>query len=478
MCPLADVINNNKVSTNTTVYSFAASAATQEEIEQAKIRDDHTKPVEPSRRIWRPQVTSLYEEPDCIPDPLSDLEILYKEFGKPIWINKSELPPRDDILKFDPEKHTKEFESNIQWADCPETFRPKIETLIKEFWDVFAEEGVRNTIRGAKFHVDTGKVAPVCARPPRYGPHESKIINELIEKLEKNGIIEDDDGPWGAPIVLAAKPHQEHVHWSKYIWRLCVSYRKLNAVTRPFTFPIIRCDDAVREIGDSKYFITMDLDSGYWQVACEEKSKAKLAFFTPIGKKRFKTMPMGATNAHPVFVALVAKFKEEWDKKAQQKKLDGYKSQVIVDDIMLSARDPDTLLTYFLCVLEVLQHYRCTAKLRKCRFFPSVAEFVGLDIHAEGNAPAKSKFEAFTKLEPPKSFTDLNMLIGCFGFYQEHIPLYETKIKRWRDTQKLRPQPGTPKEQEEVLIKQAWGPEDDRLLQQLKDHILSEPILK
>ena len=460
------------------IVTLAASAATAQEIAQANKRNDNTKPVQPPRRVWRPQVASQYKEPDCIPDPLADLEVLYRDYGKSLWTNKSSLPSRKDIIKYDKHSHEEEFNSNIQWADCPDKVRPRIENIIKEFWDVFAEEGVRNHIRGAQFHVDTGEVPPICVKPPRYGPHESRIINDLITKLEKNGIIEDDDGPWGAPIVLAAKPHQEHVHWSKYVWRLCVSYRKLNAVTRPFTFPIIRCDDAVRDIGDSEYFITMDLDSGYWQVACEEKSKAKLAFFTPTGKKRFKTMPMGATNAHPVFVALVAKFKEEWDRKAQTMKLSGFKSQVIVDDIMLSARDPETLIQYFVCVLQVLQHYRCTAKLRKCRFFPSVAEFVGLDINAKGNSPAKSKFEAFTKLEPPKTFTDLNMLIGCFGFYHEHIPLYETRIKRWRDIQKLRPQPGTPKQNEMTIIRKAWTPKDDQLLQQLKSDILSEPILK
>ena len=189
-------------------------------------------------------------------------------------------------------------------------------------------------------------------------------------------------------------------------------------------------------------------------------------------------MPMGATNAHPAFVALVAKFKEEWDRKASQRKLQGYKSQVIVDDIMLSARDIETLIRYFLCVLEILQHYRCTAKLRKCRFFPSIAEFVGLDISENGNSPARSKFRAFQQLGPPTTFTDLNMLIGCFGFYHEHIPLYEARLKRWRDIQKLRPQPGTPKEAETSILRNAWSSIDDDLLQQLKKEILSEPILK
>jgi hypothetical protein len=462
------------------IVSFAASAATQEELDEAKRRREieKSKPVKTERRIWRPQVTSQYKEPDCIPDPMSDLEILYKDFGKPLWATKNELPPRNDLIKFIPKIHGPELENNLQWKDCPENLRPRIKNIILEYWDVFAEEGVRKHIRGFQFHVDTGEVAPVCVKPPRYGPHESRVINELIDKLEANDIIEDDDGPWGAPIVLAAKANQEHLHWSQYVWRLCVSYRKLNAIVRPFTFPIMRCDDAVREIGDSRCFITLDLDSGYWQVECESSSKAKLAFFTPTGKKRFKTMPMGATNAHPVFVAIVACFKKKWDALACGLHLENTRSAVIVDDIILSAQDEETLINYFVCILKILQHHRATVKLKKCRFFPSTAEFVGLDIHKEGNSPAKSKFEAFKNLGPPNTFTDLNMLIGCFGFYQEHIPLYEARIKRWRDTQKLRPPPGTPKKEDSRIISENWNELDNALLEELKNDILSEPILQ
>jgi hypothetical protein len=356
-------------------------------------------------------------------------------------MSKNKLEPRDpsDIIIFQPDKHQLEFDRNIQWRECPKEIQPRLTQILKDYWDVFAEEGVRKHIRGVKFHVDTGEVEPICVKSPRYGPHESRVINSLIEKLEQNGLIEDDDGPWGAIIVLAAKPNQEHVHWSQYIWRLCVSYRKLNAITRPFAFPIIRCDDAVQAIGDRQYYITMDLDSGYWQIEAEPSSRSKLAFFTPNGKKRWTVMPMGATNAHPVFVAFISRLKIEWDKIAEQRGLSRYISQVIMDDIILAAHDIETLLQYFICVLSVLQLYRCTAKLRKCRFFVPIAEFVGLDVHPNGNAPAKSKFQAFRDLEKPIRFSDLNMLIGIFGFYQEHLPLFEVRIARWHEHQKLRP---------------------------------------
>ena len=89
----------------------------------------------------------------------------------------------------------------------------------------------------------------------------------MVEQLKKNGVVEEDDGPWGPLVVLMEKPQQENVPWHEYQWRLCVSYRKLNQDIRPFTFPIPCCDDAVKYIGtEANYFIAVDMNSGYWQV--------------------------------------------------------------------------------------------------------------------------------------------------------------------------------------------------------------------
>ena len=90
--------------------------------------------------------------------------------------------------------------------------------LIKAFWDVFTEEGFVKQIHGIQFHIDTGDTKPICCTLPDYGPHETRVITQLMVTLLKNGLCKPDDGPYGFPSVLAAKPHQEHVHWSNYIW--------------------------------------------------------------------------------------------------------------------------------------------------------------------------------------------------------------------------------------------------------------------
>ena len=45
------------------------------------------------------------------------------------------------------------------------------------------------------------------------------------------------------------------------------------------------------------------------------------------------------------------------------------RSKVIVDDMLVYGRDPDSLLQYFRVVLEVLKHHCATVKLQKCKLF-------------------------------------------------------------------------------------------------------------
>jgi hypothetical protein len=206
--------------------------------------------VQTERKIYRPKLPSLYVEPDLGPDLLDGHELIYKEYGHSIRQAVDKLPARTDSIKWDPAVHQFEFDRNIRWGSCPVEHREQITEIIQRHWDCFAEDGWSSQTHPWLLlpcrYWRHG--AGLLQNSTRYGPHETPVLIKLCEHLENNDLIEDDYGPYGALIVLAAKANQEDVPWHEYNWRLCVSYRRLNQVVRQFAFPIRRCDDAVADI--------------------------------------------------------------------------------------------------------------------------------------------------------------------------------------------------------------------------------------
>ena len=89
--------------------------------------------------------------------------------------------------------------------------RERIISLIKKYWYFFAKQGCRRTIVGYEFAIDVGSALPFFCRKPQYSPQDSDVIMEQIQYLLGNNWTEEFDGPLGSQIVLAPKPHQEHI---------------------------------------------------------------------------------------------------------------------------------------------------------------------------------------------------------------------------------------------------------------------------
>eukprot|EP00795_Rhopilema_esculentum_P010373 gene10373-19075_t len=147
--------------------------------------------------------------------------------------------------------------------------------------------------------IDTGNSKPIKQAPYRVSQNQRDEIESHISKMLEQNIISVSSSPWSSPVVLVKKKDGTT--------RFCIDYRKLNAVTRKDSFPLPRIDDALDSLAGSIYFTTLDLQSGYHQVAMHPSSKEKTAFISHAGLYEFNDMSFGLTNAPPNFQRLMSR---------------------------------------------------------------------------------------------------------------------------------------------------------------------------
>lgn len=155
------------------------------------------------------------------------------------------------------------------------------------------EDGERGEMDIVTMSIDTGNSQPI-RQPPRRMPFVvSGEVAKQLRDMQQNGVIQPSCSPWSSPVIMVRKKDGSH--------RFCVDYRQLNAVTKTDAFPLPRIDDLLDQLGGAKYFSTLDLASGFWQIQMQPESREKTAFTTPQGLYEFLVMPFGLTNAPAMF---------------------------------------------------------------------------------------------------------------------------------------------------------------------------------
>lgn len=144
---------------------------------------------------------------------------------------------------------------------------------------------------------------PPCAPVRRMSPVELTELKHQLKLLSEKKFIKPSKGPYGSPVLFAKKKDGSY--------RMCIDYRALNSLTKKNRYPLPQIDTILDAIQDAKYFSSLDLVSGYWQIPMDENSVEKTAFRCQYGSYEFRVMPFGLTNAPSTFQALMNEIFED-----------------------------------------------------------------------------------------------------------------------------------------------------------------------
>ncbi|CAN2387863.1 Reverse transcriptase (RNA-dependent DNA polymerase), partial [Pristimantis euphronides] len=285
--------------------------------------------------------------------------------------------------------------------------------------------------------------------PPKMYQEVKKLLNHMLA----TGVVRESQSPWAAPVVLVKKKDGSI--------RFCVDYRKLNSCTIRDSYPLPRIEESLSALGKARYFSTLDLASGYWQVPMAEQDREKTAFILPMGLFEFDRMPFGLSNAPGTFQRLMEKCLGDLN----------FESVLIyLDDIIVYSHTFEEHLQRLEQVFDRLKKHGLKIKPKKCHLFQEEIEYLGHSVSKHGVKPSPEKVAAVQQWPTPTTLRELRAFLGIAGYYRRFIkdfakiagPLHEL-LRGTAGGPKNRPIP--------------WGVRQEEAFQKLKHLLTTAPIL-
>ena len=259
---------------------------------------------------------------------------------------------------------------------------------------------------------------PFKERFRRIAPPLLEEVRENLQDMLDGGAIRPSKSPWCNAIVLVRKKDRT--------LRFCIDFRKLNARTKKDSFPLPRMQETMESMVGARFFSSMDLKSGFWQVRMSEKSRKYTAFTVgSLGVYEFLRMPYRLCNAPATFQRLMQNCLGE---------LNLTYTLVYLDDVIVYSKTEEDHLQWLQAVFERFHEHGLKLKPSKCSFLRKQITFLGHEVSADGMMPGNLNLKkAIAEMAPLANYTELRCFLGMTRFFRRFIKNYARIAKPLND---------------------------------------------
>ena len=343
----------------------------------------------------------------AIAEPVESVTVLE---GRDLDLSDLDLSDLDpdyacNIKEFDPGKLPDQivWDANVD-SLTDEQKRTFLDLLIKHR-SVFAKSRYnlgRTDI--VQHEIFTGDHKPIKQAAHRLPLNKREEAERQVKEMLDNGLVEPSTSPWSSPIVLVKKKDNST--------RFCVDYRGLNAVTRKDSYPLAPNPRLLDALGGTNWFSSIDLQSGYWQVAVSPQDAPKTSFTCSSGLFQFKVLPFGCCNGPPTFQRLMDFL------------LSGLSWKICLlylDDVIVFSKTFEEHVHNLGLVLTRLHEAGLKVAPKKCHFFQPQVNFLGNVVSRDGVSTDPSKTQCIKDWPRPQNVKETRQFVGLCAYYRRFI---------------------------------------------------------
>jgi hypothetical protein len=296
-----------------------------------------------------------------------------------------------------------------------------------------------------KIHPDA---RPVSQKPRRQSVKRHDFIRKEVQKLLDASFIEEVHHPvWLANPVIVLKANGK--------LRMCIDYTNLNKACPKDPYPLPRIDQIVDSTSECDLLFFLDAYSNFHQIQMSREDRKHTAFVTVDGLYCYVIMPYGLKNALPTFVRAMSKTFGD---------LIRDKVEVYIDDIVVKTKRGSTLVEDLTLVFDKLWATRTKLNPDKCVFGVSAGKLLGFLVSHRGIEANPEKIKAIEAMRPPAHIKDVQKLTRSLAALSCFISrLAEKALPFFKLLRKSGPF--------------SWTEEAEQAFQELKQHLMSLPIL-
>ncbi|UYV68869.1 K02A2.6-like, partial [Cordylochernes scorpioides] len=280
----------------------------------------------------------------------------------------------------------------------------ELKELLEHNRNVFSQQAIDLGKVAIQHKIITKSEQPISLRPYRRPLKEYEEIAEQVKELLEHKLIRISDSPWAFPVVMVPKKDGNK--------RMCIDYRRLNEITLNDRQPLPHIQDMFDRLHGSRFFSTLDVAWGYWQIEMDPQSIQKTAFVTNDGHYEFLVMPFGLKNAASTFQRIIQHILGEllWKGTCS-----------FQDDILVYTKTWQEHIELLSKVFDKLRQYNMKLKLSKCIFGRTEVKYLGHIISHNQLKPDPVKVKSIQDFPRPDTVKKVRQFMGLANYYRKFV---------------------------------------------------------